>query len=59
MAAAVALREAVALARPLGKAADPRWERLAGSIFLRIDRNGVIRNHDQYRPSEERPGCFR
>ena len=54
MAAAVALREAVALARPLGHAADPRWERLAGSIFLRIDRNSVIRNHDQYRPSEEK-----
>jgi hypothetical protein len=54
MAAAVALREAVALARPLGHAADPRWEHLADSIFLRIHRNGVIRNHDQYRPSEEK-----
>ena len=54
MAAAVALREAVALARPLGHAPDPRWEHLADSIFLRIDRNGVIRNHDQYRPREEK-----
>ena len=33
-------------ARPLGHAADPRWERLAHSIFLQIDRNHVIRNHD-------------
>ena len=32
MAAAVALREAVALARPLGHVADPRWERLARTI---------------------------
>ena len=54
MGAAVALREAVALARPLGHAADPRWERLAHSIFLQIDRNHVIRNHDQYRASEEK-----
>jgi protein-glucosylgalactosylhydroxylysine glucosidase len=54
MAAAVALREAVALARPLGHAADRLWEHLAGSIFLQIDRNGVIRNHDQYRSSEEK-----
>ena len=54
MAAAVALREAFALARPLGHTADPRWERLATSMFLRIDRNGVIRNHDRYRPGEEK-----
>ena len=54
MAAAVALREAVALARPLGHVADPRWEHLARTIFLRIDRNGVIRNHDLYRASEEK-----
>jgi hypothetical protein len=54
MAAAVALREAVALAGPLGNVADPRWERLARTIFLRIDRNGVIRNHDLYRASEEK-----
>ena len=54
MAAAVALREAVALARPLGYVADPRWEHLARTIFLRIDRNGVIRNHDLYRATEEK-----
>ena len=54
MAAAVALREAVALARPLGHVADPRWEMLARKLFLRIDRNGVIRNHDLYRASEEK-----
>ena len=54
MAAAVALREAVALAQPLGHVADPRWEHLARTIFLRIDRNGVIRNHDLYQASEEK-----
>lgn len=54
MAAAVALREASALAPQLGHVADPRWERLARSMFLRIDRNGVIRNHDRYRASEEK-----
>jgi trehalose/maltose hydrolase-like predicted phosphorylase len=54
MAAVVALREAVALARPLGHVADPRWEHLARTIFLRIDQNGVIRNHDLYRASEEK-----
>jgi hypothetical protein len=53
MAAAVALREAVALAQPLGHVADPRWEHLARTIFLRIDRNG-IRNHDLYQASEEK-----
>lgn len=54
MAAAVALREAVTLARPLGHVADPSWEHLARTVFLRIDRNGVIRNHDVYRASEEK-----
>jgi hypothetical protein len=54
MAAAVALREAAALARPLGHVADPRWEMLARKLFLRIDRNGVIRNHDLYRATEEK-----
>ena len=54
MAAVVALREAVALARPLGHVADPRWEHLARTIFLRVDQNGVIRNHDLYRASEEK-----
>ena len=54
MAAAVALREATALAPALGHVADPRWESLAGKLFLRIDGNGVIRNHDQYRSDEEK-----
>ena len=38
MAAAVALREAVALAEPLGHVAHQRRERLARTMFLRIDR---------------------
>ena len=54
MAAAVALREAAGLARPLGHVADPRWEHLARAIFLHMDRARVIRNHDQYRASEEK-----
>jgi hypothetical protein len=54
MAAAVALREAVVLARPLGHVADPGWEDVARTIFLQIDRNAVIRNHDLYRASEQK-----
>ena len=54
MSAAVALREASLLAKPLGHTADPRWAELARTTFLQIDRNGVIRNHDSYRANEEK-----
>lgn len=55
MAAGVAFREAVALARPLGHVANPTWQRLAASIFLPIDRRRkFVRNHDRYRPTLEK-----
>jgi len=54
MAAAVALREAAALAPALGRVADPQWASLASRVFLRIDGSGVIRNHDHYRSTEEK-----
>jgi protein-glucosylgalactosylhydroxylysine glucosidase len=54
MGASIALREAARLADPLGKKADPNWERLAEAMFLPIDRNGVIRNHDAYRRTEDK-----
>jgi trehalose/maltose hydrolase-like predicted phosphorylase len=54
MSASVALREAAALAESLGHTADPAWERIARSVFLPVDPHGVIRNHDAYRPSEEK-----
>jgi trehalose/maltose hydrolase-like predicted phosphorylase len=54
MSASVALREAAVLAESLGRTADPAWERIARSVFLAVDRHGVIRNHDAYRSSEEK-----
>jgi hypothetical protein len=54
MSASVALREAALLAESLGGVADPAWERIARSVFLPVDRDGVIRNHDAYRPSENK-----
>jgi hypothetical protein len=55
MAAGVAFREAVALARALGHVPNPTWQRLAGSIFLPIDRRRkFIRNHDRYGPNLEK-----
>ena len=66
MGATVALREATLLAPPLGHAADPHWEGLAKSMFLRIDRNGVIRNpigigraRSRVRRRRQQLGCFR
>ena len=52
MSASVALREAATLAENLGRTADPAWERIARSVFLPVDRRGVILNHDQYRSTE-------
>jgi trehalose/maltose hydrolase-like predicted phosphorylase len=54
VAAGMALREATRLARPLGHQAHPLWSRLAESMFIPVDRNGVIRNHDAYRRTEEK-----
>jgi protein-glucosylgalactosylhydroxylysine glucosidase len=54
VAARTALLEATALAEPLGHAPDPRWATLARKMFVPVDRNGVIRNHDAYRKTEEK-----
>ena len=54
VAARTALLEATRFAEPLGHRADPTWEKLARSMFVPIDRNGVVRNHDAYRRTEEK-----
>jgi hypothetical protein len=54
VAARTALLEATALAEPLGHAPDPRWATLAAKMFVPVDRDGVIRNHDAYRKTEEK-----
>jgi trehalose/maltose hydrolase-like predicted phosphorylase len=54
MAASIALREAAALAQPLGHEPTPAWGELARSVFVPVDRKGVIRNHDRYRVNEEK-----
>ncbi|GII22915.1 glycoside hydrolase family 65 protein [Planosporangium mesophilum] len=55
MAAIVALREAAALGRALGRGEPDAWERLAAEVVLPIDRdNGIILNHDDYDPDEEK-----
>jgi hypothetical protein len=54
IAARTALLEATKLAEPLGHRADPEWERLAKALFVPVDRNGVIRNHDAYRKTEDK-----
>jgi trehalose/maltose hydrolase-like predicted phosphorylase len=54
VAARTALLEANALAKPLGHEPDPAWATLARKFFVPIDGNGVIRNHDAYRKSEEK-----
>jgi protein-glucosylgalactosylhydroxylysine glucosidase len=54
MAAAVALREATILAHPLGRTHNPRWERLSREVFLPMNGDGVIKNHDRYRRNEEK-----
>ena len=53
-AARTALLEATKFAEPLGHTPDPTWKRLADATFMAVDRNGVIRNHDEYRKSEEK-----
>lgn len=54
VAARTALLEATALAEPLGHVADPAWARLALKMYVPVDRNDVIRNHDAYRKTEEK-----
>jgi hypothetical protein len=52
MAAAQALREAVALGQALELPYRTEWTQLADGLVLPIDAAGVIANHDGYRPDE-------
>jgi hypothetical protein len=54
MAASVVFREVADLARSLGHDHQRKWSELARSVYLPIDRNKVIRNHDGYRADEEK-----
>jgi trehalose/maltose hydrolase-like predicted phosphorylase len=52
MSAAMALREAAALAPALGFRANDVWTRIADDLVLPRDEDGAIVNHDGYRPDE-------
>ena len=54
MAASVVLRDVSALAGRLERDGRADWERLSRRVFLSIDRDHVIRNHDRYRVNEEK-----
>jgi trehalose/maltose hydrolase-like predicted phosphorylase len=55
MAADVVLRETAALAPALGLEPRPSWESIRAGLYLPVDRRtGVIKNHDAYRPTEEK-----
>jgi hypothetical protein len=53
MAAAVALREATACAGHLGYAVPASWGEIADAIVIPMD-SGVILDHDDFRPDEEK-----
>jgi trehalose/maltose hydrolase-like predicted phosphorylase len=55
MAAKVVMREIVALAPQVGQHADDRWSQIADGMFIPLNtRTKVIKNHDAYRPNEEK-----
>jgi trehalose/maltose hydrolase-like predicted phosphorylase len=55
LAAIRVLRETTALARPLGHEPRKTWQRIADGLVVPLDgRTNVIRNHDGYRPDEEK-----
>jgi trehalose/maltose hydrolase-like predicted phosphorylase len=55
MAASVTLREATRAARRLGLTPPLQWENIAECLVLPLDtKRGVILDHDDYRPSEEK-----
>jgi len=55
MAAAVVLRETAALAPTLNLEPRPAWEAIRKNLYLPLNRRTkVIRNHDRYRPTEEK-----
>ncbi len=54
MAAAVALRETIAMGRALQRPVRECWETIAARMVIPTDpQTGVILNHDGYRPEEE------
>jgi trehalose/maltose hydrolase-like predicted phosphorylase len=54
MGASVVFRDAALLARSLGREPMPQWPELARSVYLAVDRDGVVRNHERYRSNEEK-----
>lgn len=55
MAASVAAREIVALSPAIGNPIDGSLERIGRELFVPVNRRThVIRNHDAYRPNEEK-----
>jgi trehalose/maltose hydrolase-like predicted phosphorylase len=55
MAAQVVMHEIVELAPRLGQRVDGQWKRIAEQMFIPLNgRTHVIKNHDQYRPNEEK-----
>ncbi|HEV7524652.1 MAG TPA: glycoside hydrolase family 65 protein [Acidimicrobiia bacterium] len=55
MSAIVALREAIACGRQLGRPIPPEWHSLAAELVIPIDSaSGVIQDHDGYDPNEEK-----
>jgi trehalose/maltose hydrolase-like predicted phosphorylase len=55
MAAQVVMREIVDLAPRVGQRVDVRWSQIADGMFIPVNsRTNVIKNHDKYRPKEEK-----
>jgi hypothetical protein len=54
MGAVAALRNAVALGELTGNAVPSKWREIMDGIVLPVDRHGVILDHDDYDPAEEK-----
>ena len=54
MAAATVLRRANDMGRSLGEDANPAWAETAAKMFLGINDDGVIQDHDGYRADEDK-----
>jgi trehalose/maltose hydrolase-like predicted phosphorylase len=55
MAAQIVMREIVDLAPRVGQRVDVRWSQIADGMFIPVNsRTKVIKNHDKYRPNEEK-----
>ncbi len=55
MSAVIVLRDAIAAAERLGRAAKPEWARIADVIVI-PEEDGVIVSHDGFQPDEEKGG---